>query len=52
MKFIGLAVAAAGMMAMTAHADTASENPAGYKPTILITGSNRGIGFEFARRFS
>ena len=52
MKFIGLAVATVGIMAMTAHADTASENPAGYKPTILITGSNRGIGFEFVRRFS
>lgn len=52
MKFIGLAVLAAGVIAMSAHADTAAENSTGYKPTILITGSNRGIGFEFARRFS
>jgi len=52
MKFIRLAVVAAGAVAMTAQADTGTENTAEYKPTVLITGSNRGIGFEFVRRFS
>ncbi len=37
---------------MTAQAETTPANPADYKTTVLITGSNRGIGFEFVRRFS
>jgi len=52
MKFIKLALVAAGVIAMTAEAQTAPEIPADYKTTALITGSNRGIGFEFVRRFS
>ena len=52
MKFSELALVAAGALAMTAQAETAPANPADYKTTVLITGSNRGIGFEFVRRFS
>jgi NAD(P)-dependent dehydrogenase (short-subunit alcohol dehydrogenase family) len=42
--FAGLA---AGCIVTTALAADAS-----YQPTVLITGANRGIGFEFARQFS
>ena len=52
MKSIKLALAAAGILAMTAQAESVPEFPADYKTTVLITGSNRGIGFEFVRRFS
>jgi NAD(P)-dependent dehydrogenase (short-subunit alcohol dehydrogenase family) len=52
MKFSELALVAAGALAMTAQAETTPANPADYKTTVLITGSNRGIGFEFVRRFS
>ena len=52
MKFSELALVAAGALAMTAQAETAPANPVDYKTTVLITGSNRGIGFEFVRRFS
>lgn len=52
MKLIGLALMAAGALAMTADAQDTLEFPADYKTTVLITGSNRGIGFEFVRRFS
>jgi NAD(P)-dependent dehydrogenase (short-subunit alcohol dehydrogenase family) len=52
MKFITLALVAAGALAMTAQAQTDTQVRADYKSTVLITGSNRGIGFEFVRRFS
>jgi NAD(P)-dependent dehydrogenase (short-subunit alcohol dehydrogenase family) len=52
MKFIQLAVAAAGALTMAVNADSTPDDPADYKATILITGSNRGIGYEFVRRFS
>ena len=42
--FAGLAAAG---IAMTALAGESS-----YQPTVLITGANRGIGFEFARQFA
>lgn len=43
----GLAAGPIIIMAMTA---LAADTP--YQPTVLITGANRGIGFEFARQFA
>ena len=47
MTFMVLACLATVTFAGAAHAEQAP-----LKPTVLITGSNRGIGFEFARQFS
>lgn len=47
----GLAVLASQIVA-AAERGAAPEVPADHKTTVLITGSNRGLGLEFVRQFS
>ncbi|MFQ5634141.1 MAG: SDR family oxidoreductase [Gammaproteobacteria bacterium] len=42
-----ISLAGLALLAATAHAELAPD-----KPTVLITGANRGIGLEFVRQFS
>jgi NAD(P)-dependent dehydrogenase (short-subunit alcohol dehydrogenase family) len=50
-RFLGLAGAAA-IGAVTAPATAADATAPGGTGTVLITGANRGIGLEFARRYA
>ena len=48
-----LMILLAGLLpAPAVWAEDATGFDAGYIPTVLITGSNRGIGFEFARQYA
>jgi hypothetical protein len=40
------------LIAATTSIGAAAARPSAPKPTVLITGSNRGIGFEFARQYA
>jgi len=52
MRFLSILVAALAAMTAQGQQDVPQTNPTSAAPTVLITGSNRGIGLEFARQYA